>query len=99
MSYKLLVLAPSAGGKSTLMRYLRAHTDLNVAETDELVTAANNGVFPDDELKNKLLVPETTRKVLVLPSVVYIASYIPENLVELARIKGFKTVLLDVSIS
>jgi len=38
-----MILAPSAGGKSKLMRYLREHSDLQVAETDEEVTKANNG--------------------------------------------------------
>jgi guanylate kinase len=32
---KIIILAPSAGGKSTLMRYLREHTKLNVREMDE----------------------------------------------------------------
>ncbi len=41
MSYKIMILAPSAGGKSTLTRYLREHTDLHVAETDEEVVKAN----------------------------------------------------------
>ena len=60
MNYKLIILAPSCGGKSSLMRYLREHTGLHIAETDEEVMKANDGVWPDDELKNKVLVPKTT---------------------------------------
>ena len=44
MNYKIIVLAPSCGAKSSLMRYLREHTDLQIAETDEEVMKANNDV-------------------------------------------------------
>jgi hypothetical protein len=33
------------------MRYLREHTDLYIAETDEEVMKANNDVWPDNEIK------------------------------------------------
>ena len=46
MSYKIIILAPSCGGKSSLMRYLREHTDLHIVETDEEVMKANNDVWP-----------------------------------------------------
>lgn len=97
-SKKLLVLAPSAGGKSTLMRYLREHTKLNIAETDEEVMKANNDVWPDNDLKNKILVPKTTKEIISRPEVVYLASYVPDELIKEARDKGFKTILLDLTI-
>lgn len=96
MSYRLIILAPSAGGKSTLMRYLRKNTDLEIAETDEEVMTANGGVWPSDTLKNEVLVPETTREIIKRKNVIYFASYIPEELVRLARKGGFKVLLLEV---
>jgi hypothetical protein len=98
MLYKLLLLAPSAGGKSTLMRYLRTHTDLNIAETDELLTEANMGTYPTGKIKNHKLISETTMEVITGPSVVYLAQYIPEELLKLSRTKGFRTVLLGISL-
>ncbi len=98
MSYKLIILAPSAGGKSTLTRYLREKTKFHIAETDEEVMKANGGDWPDDELKNKVLVPQTTREVISRNSVIYFASYIPEELIIGARKAGFKIVLLDIGI-
>lgn len=81
-TYKLIILAPSCGGKSSLMRYLREHTDLHIAETDEEVMKANNDVWPDDELKNKVLVPRTTNEIISRENVVYFASYIPTELIQ-----------------
>lgn len=98
MSYKLLVLAPSAGGKSTLMRYLREHTDLLVAETDEEVMKANNDIWPDNELKNTILIPQTTKEIIARKAVVYLASYLPDELIKLARSNGFKVILLELTI-
>jgi len=97
MAYKLIILAPSAGGKSTLMRYLREHSKLHIAETDEEVMKANNNVWPNDELKNKILVPQTTKEIISRDSVVYFASYIPVELIKEARINGFEVILLEIS--
>ena len=97
MAYKLIILAPSCGGKSTLMRYLREHTKLHIAETDEEVMKANNNVWPDDELKNKVLVPQTTRVIISLDSIVYFASYVPDELLIEARARGFKVILLEIN--
>jgi len=96
--YKLIVLAPSAGGKSTLMRYLREHSQLRIAESDEEVMKANNDVWPEDGLKNTVLVPQTTNDVISRTDVVYFASYFPEGLLHDARAKGFRVVLMDFTI-
>ena len=97
MAYKLIILAPSAGGKSTLMRYMREHTGLHIAETDEEVMEANNNVWPSDELKNEILVPQTTKEIITRDSAVYFASYIPKELIKKARLNGFKVILLTIS--
>ena len=79
------------------MRYLRDNTDLYIAETDEEVMKANNDVWPDDELKNKVLVPQTTREIMTRISVIYFASYIPDELIQEARSAGFTVACMDVS--
>ena len=95
MNYKLIILAPSCGGKSSLMRYLREHTDLHIAETDEEVMKANDGVWPDDELKNKVLVPKTTNEIITRENVIYFASYIPTELLQKAKEKDFRIIVLE----
>lgn len=96
MNYKIIILAPSCGGKSSLMRYLREHTSLDIAETDEEVMKANNNIWPDDDLKNKVLVPKTTREIIARDNVIYFASYIPTELLQDAKEKGFMIVILEV---
>lgn len=98
MSYKLIVLAPSCGGKSSLMRYLRENTHLEIAETDEEVMKANNDVWPDDDLKNKVLVPQTTREIITKGRVVYFASYVPTGLLKEAVEMGFMITVLQLSL-
>jgi len=93
-----MILAPSAGGKSTLMRYLREHTDLNVAETDEEVLRANNGQWPEDEYKNTVLIPQTTNEIITRDSVIYLMKDIPKELLLKARANGFRVVVLRLKL-
>lgn len=78
------------------MRYLRDCSNLEIAETDEEVMKANGDVWPDDGLKNTVLIPQTTKQVIKRESIVYLASYIPEELIKTARDEGFIIVLLDL---
>ena len=97
MSKQLIVLAPSAGGKSTLMRYLRENTDLQVFEMDEEVMRANENKWPEDnKYKDKVLVPRIVKGILQKPEAVYLASYVPEELLEEAHAKGFQIALINV---
>ena len=99
MSYKIMILAPSAGGKSTLMRYLREHTDLHVAETDEEVVKANNNEWPkDDDYKNNVLIPKTTNEIISRDEVIYLMKDIPEPLLRKARSNGFKVIVLKLTL-
>ncbi len=99
MNYQLIILASSCGGKSSSMRYLREHTELHIAETDEEVMKANNDVWPDDKLKNEVLVPQTTNEIINRVNVVYFASYIPDELLRKAKGKGFKIIILKTPLA
>lgn len=97
MDYKLIILVPSAGGKSTLMRYLREHTDFDIAEMDEEVMKANNNTWPsDNKYKDKVLVPRVVKNIINKKQIIYLASYIPTNLLKQAKKAGFKIILLDI---
>ena len=95
--YKLIIIGASAGGKSTLMRYLRQHTDLVVVEMDEEIVKLNDNKWPtDDRYRNTVLVPKITKKIIGMDKVIYISSYVPDGLAEEAKHNGFIIVLLDV---
>lgn len=99
MTNKLIILAPSAGGKSTLLRYLRENTDLPVFEMDEEVMTANGNRWPDDnDYKDKVLVPKIVKGILDKPEAVYLASYVPEELLKKAQTNGFQIALINVSL-
>lgn len=100
MPKQLIILAPSAGGKSTLMRYLRENTDLPVFEMDEEVLSANGNKWPDDnDYKDNVLVPLIVEKIIDKPEAVYLASYVPDDLLKEAHTKGFRVVLINVSLA
>lgn len=99
MAYKIIVLAASTGGKSTLLRYLRDNTDLEIAEMDEEIIKSNDNEWPaDDDYKNQILVPKIITGILEKNSVVYLASYVPDNQLLQAKRLGFKIILVDLSI-
>jgi hypothetical protein len=97
MSYKLLVLAPSAGGKSTTTRYLRDNTDLNIVETDEEVVRANGGEWPETG-KDKELVYRTAKQIIDRDNLVYFMKDMPLELLREAREKGFTVINLSLSL-
>lgn len=98
MSYKIIVLSPAAGGKSTLARYLRFHSDLQIAEIDEEILKANDNVWPNREHKEKVILPKIAREILFKDSIVYFTYWMSvSDLVE-ARKKSFKVVQIDVNI-
>lgn len=97
MNYKIILLAPSAGGKSTLMRYLRNNTNLHIVETDEEVLKANNDVWPDDnDYKDRILLPIIADKVIKQDEILFMGSYIPNEFLRKAKENSFKIVLLQV---
>ena len=90
---KVIVVGASLSGKTTLIRYLREHTDLPVHEIDEEVERANGGIWPDSiEYKNRVLVPPIVAKVLASDSIIFFtnAFYFSAEDLRLARTKGFK---------
>ena len=100
MSYRIIVLAPSAGGKSTLMRYMRKNIRLNVAEMDEEIMKANNNVWPENHNhKNQVLIPRITKEIIQRKDIIYISSYAPVELIVEAKQVGFTVILLNLSVN
>lgn len=95
---KLLVIGPQLSGKTTLARYLREHTDLNISEVDEEILAANDGTWPSDNAhKDKVLIPAIYQRMAQLDNIVFFANYFaPLSQVETFRAAGFTVVLLEL---
>lgn len=97
MDYKLIVLAPSCGGKSSLMRYLRKNTDIHVVENDEEVMKANNNDWPSTD-KYHSFVDKTFNEVISRNKIVYLMKDLSPELLRKARDKGFKAIILKLTI-
>lgn len=80
------------------MRYLREHSTLHAAETDEEILKANNGIWPTDDYKNKVLIPQTTNKIISQTNIVYLAKDMPDDLLRKARDNGFKVIALRLTL-
>lgn len=97
---KLIILAPSTGGKSTLMRYLREHSpELPIYEIDEEIMKENGNEWPkDNKHKDKALIPRISKRIIELDEAIFFASYVPDELLREAKTKGFKIIVLDLSL-
>ena len=94
----ILVLATSAGGKSTLMRYLRKNTTLTISEIDEELVAARNNMLPDAELTHNTLISQITRKLLKGNCDIFLSKDMSVDLVKEVKDSGAKVVILDTSL-
>lgn len=94
----IIVLAPSVGGKSSLMRYLRNSTDLKIAEIDEELLASNNNVWPDSDIIHSKLIPEITRRMARRHYDIFFSKDTPVELVSELKASGVKVVLLNLTI-
>ena len=86
----------ASAGKTTVARYLRDCSDLNVVDMDDAIGRLNGGVWPDIPTKNNVVLPKVLAEVRAMPDVVLFGSLNVEQTQKL-RQDGFYTVLLDVS--
>ncbi len=93
---KLLILGPQCSGKTTLKKYLsKHHSDLPVAEEDEMFTDLNGGEYPQDiEYKEKTLRPQLEDKIKQADNIIFLTSYCSLPLLTELKSKGFKVVQL-----
>ena len=86
----------ACAGKTTVARYLRERSDLNVVDMDDAIGRLNGGVWPDIPTKNNVVLPKVLAEVRAMSDVVLFGSLNVEQTQKL-RQDGFYTVLLDVS--
>jgi hypothetical protein len=100
MAYKIIVFAPAAGGKTRLVNYLRAHTDLAVREIDEEILRANDYSWPEDrDYKEAVIIPGISQRVIDMESVIFFTYRMPIDYIRKARNQGFQMIVLNVGIA
>lgn len=90
---KIIVIGTSLSGKTTIVRYLRSATKLNISEIDEELTNLNGGQYPTDIYnKNDVLVPKIIEKILSLDNIIFFTNtdYFTVEVLKKAKNKGFK---------
>lgn len=99
-NYKLLVLAPSTGGKTTLVRHMRSlYPNVPVYEIDEEILRENNNMWPDDShYKDKVLIPRLTERMINLNEAVFFTSYAPDRILIESKKKGFIIIALELTL-
>lgn len=75
MKDKVIVIGASTVGKSSLIKYLREHTNLVIDEMDEMLTRMNDGVYPKDgDYRHKILEPRMVKEVLAQDNVIFFSN-------------------------
>ncbi len=95
---KTLIIGTQLAGKTTLVKYLRAHTDVVVTEIDEEILKRNNNSWPKDEdYKDNVLIPEIIKQILQQERIVVFASYLSKDFIHLLKQENFKIFILEIS--
>ena len=99
--HKAIIIGASLSGKTTLIRYLRQHTDLPVLEIDEEVLRLNNNSWPtDDEYKKNVLTPKIIHELEGRNDVVFFTNsdYFDEKTLVQLKKAGFRIIQLSLSL-
>lgn len=93
---KIVVLGACCSGKSSLCVQLWLD-QRSVIECDEAVMLAAGGAWPASAEENHRLVIEAARDALAMRDVIFLTSWMPTEMLRLARDRGFTVALLSVS--
>ncbi len=98
---KAIVIGSSLSGKTTIIRYLRSHTNLVISEMDEELTRLNSGTYPsDDDYKNNVLAPKVIKEMLNQDILFFTnTDYFKVDDLKIVKRNGFKIVQLDLDLS
>lgn len=95
---KLLVIGTQLAGKTTLVTFLKKHSDVPVTEMDEEILKRNNNTWPKDlAYKENVLVPQIINTVLQKDNIVFFASYLSKPLIRELKQNNFKLLILEIS--
>lgn len=95
MACRILVLGACCSGKSSLFEELRLRHRC-VIECDDAVMRLAGGVWPASAVENRRLVIESATAALAMTDVIFLTSWVPTELIDLARDRGFTVALISV---
>lgn len=95
MACRVLVLGACCSGKSSLQEALHPHHD-GVIECDDAVMRAAGGEWPASAAENRRLVVESATAAIAMTDVIFLTSWVPTELLELARRRAFTVALISV---
>ena len=94
---KGIVIGVSLSGKTSLIKYFRKNTDLQVQEIDEKITDRSGGKWPtNDEFRFQVLGQKIIDDVLGSDDIIFFTNtdYFTDDNLKAARKKGFKVIQL-----
>lgn len=92
---KVIIIGPPLVGKTTLINYLREHTNLPILELDEELVKLNNGTWPtDEEYRNKVLVHKAVDDIKIMDKVIFFTTYFSIDDLKEAKENKFKIIQL-----
>src|SRR5690606_19211877 len=91
---KMIIIGSSLADKTTIVRRLRQVVDWPIGEIDEEILNRNNGVWPEMEYKNTVIVPAIIEEVLRADSLVFFTNtgYFSIDDLAMAKKRGFMIV-------
>lgn len=95
MACKLVVLGACCSGKSSLCEELRPIHPC-VVECDNAVMHSAGGVWPASAEENQRLVIQSATAAIAMTDVIFLTSWVPTEMLELARDRGFMVALISV---
>lgn len=99
MRNKVIIIGASTVGKTTVIKHLTATTNLNISESDDMLTELNGGTYPSDSnYKMNVLAPQMVKNVLNRKNVIFFTNthYFKPDDLKVARRKGFRIILLSL---
>lgn len=94
---KVVVLGACCSGKSSLCEQLRLD-HRSVIECDDAVMLAAGGAWPASAEENHRLVIEAASDAIAMSDVIFLTSWMPTEVLRIARDRGFVVALLSVSV-
>lgn len=92
---KAIIIGPPLVGKTTLVNYLREHTNFLILELDEELFKLNNGTWPaDEEYRNKVLVHKVVDDIKIMDKVIFFTTYFSIDDLKKAKENKFKIIQL-----
>ncbi len=99
---KVVVIGTSLSGKTTIIKYLRIHTKLNIREIDEEIHDRNNGKWPhNDKYRFEVLGQKIIEEILNKDDAIFFTNteYFTQSNLEEAHKKGFIIIQLWVELA